>query len=96
MEQIEMLWDFQQADMDADALENDIPQGDSFSGVLIGPKPVAVPLTKIGADSAATCHSLGIFARQAGSTGGSKASVWLKTNSPGAGYSKLTVSRASC
>ena len=36
-----------------DALENDIPQGDSFSGVLIGPKPVAVPLTKIGATTAA-------------------------------------------
>lgn len=37
-----------------DALDNDIPPGDAFSGVLIGPKPVAVPLTKIGGDSAAT------------------------------------------
>ena len=30
-----------------DPLENDIPQGDSFSGVLIGPSPVAVPNTTI-------------------------------------------------
>ncbi len=36
-----------------DALENDIPQGDSFSGILIGPKPVAVPLTRIGGEAAA-------------------------------------------
>jgi DsbC/DsbD-like thiol-disulfide interchange protein/cytochrome c biogenesis protein CcdA len=31
-----------------DALENDIPQGDSFAGILMGAVPVAVPLTKIG------------------------------------------------
>lgn len=35
-----------------DALENDIPQGDSFSGVLTGERPVAVPLTRITAASA--------------------------------------------
>jgi thiol:disulfide interchange protein DsbD len=35
-----------------DAIDNDIPQGDSFSGVLIGPKPVAVPETPISAAQA--------------------------------------------
>jgi thiol:disulfide interchange protein DsbD len=34
-----------------DALDNDIPQGGAFSGVLLGPKPVAVPLTPITAAS---------------------------------------------
>ncbi len=32
-----------------DALENNIPQGDAFSGVLTGERPVAVPLTRISA-----------------------------------------------
>ena len=31
------------------ALDIDIPQGDAFSGILLGAKPVAVPLTTIGA-----------------------------------------------
>jgi thiol:disulfide interchange protein DsbD len=35
-----------------DALENEVPQGDEFSGVLLGAEPVAVPLTKIGAANA--------------------------------------------
>ncbi len=30
-----------------DALDNDLPQGGSFSGVLIGPQPIAVPETSI-------------------------------------------------
>ncbi len=41
-----------------DALENDIPQGDAFSGVLTGDRPVAVPLTKIAAASAEPPESL--------------------------------------
>jgi thiol:disulfide interchange protein DsbD len=32
-----------------DALENNIPQGDAFSGVLTGERPVAVPLIRISA-----------------------------------------------
>ena len=34
-----------------DALENAIPQGDSFSGILTGTKPIQVPLLRIGAAS---------------------------------------------
>jgi thiol:disulfide interchange protein DsbD len=41
-----------------DALENDIPQGDAFSGVLTGKKPIAVPLTRITAASAEPKESL--------------------------------------
>ncbi len=37
-----------------DALDNPIPQGDSFSGVLLGEKPVAIPPTEIAAAPAAT------------------------------------------
>lgn len=36
-----------------DALENDIAQGDSFSGILIGPNPVLVPETRITAANTA-------------------------------------------
>lgn len=39
---------------DKDALDNPIPPGDAFSGVLTGPRPVAVPLTKIGAAAPST------------------------------------------
>jgi thiol:disulfide interchange protein DsbD len=41
-----------------DALDNDIPQGDAFSGVLTGEKPVAVPLVRISAASAEPTQSL--------------------------------------
>ena len=41
-----------------DVLENDIPQGDAFSGVLTGERPVAVPLTRITAASAPPPASL--------------------------------------
>jgi thiol:disulfide interchange protein/DsbC/DsbD-like thiol-disulfide interchange protein len=36
-----------------DALDNEIPQGKSFSGILIGPRPVLVPETVITSASAA-------------------------------------------
>ena len=42
-------WEIRLPRATKDAIENDIPQGDSFSGILLGEKPVAVPLTKIGA-----------------------------------------------
>ena len=35
-----------------DALDNDIPQGTSFSGILIGPRPVMIPETTIAKASA--------------------------------------------
>jgi thiol:disulfide interchange protein DsbD len=41
-----------------DVLENDIPQGDAFSGVLTGEEAVAVPLTRITAASAKPQESL--------------------------------------
>jgi thiol:disulfide interchange protein DsbD len=41
-----------------DALDNDIPQGDAFSGVLTGSRPVRVPMVDIGHASAAKAEPL--------------------------------------
>ncbi|RPJ35095.1 MAG: DUF255 domain-containing protein [Verrucomicrobiaceae bacterium] len=43
-----------------DALDNEIPQGDAFSGVLTGERPLAVPLTPISAVAAPPPASLPI------------------------------------
>jgi thiol:disulfide interchange protein DsbD len=40
-----------------DALDNDLPQGNSFSGILIGPHPVAVPETVISTANAGNSTS---------------------------------------
>ena len=41
-----------------DALDNEIPQGDGFSGVLIGSQPVRVPMVRIGTAAVVQAESL--------------------------------------
>jgi len=53
-------WEIRLPRATKDAIENDIPQGDAFSGILLGAKAVAVPLTKIGAAPSAPRESLPI------------------------------------
>jgi thiol:disulfide interchange protein/DsbC/DsbD-like thiol-disulfide interchange protein len=45
------VWSIRLKRATKDALENNIPQGDAFSGVLTGERSVAVPLTRISAAS---------------------------------------------
>ncbi len=48
------MWEIRLPRATKDPLGNGIGRGDSFSGILLGARPVAVPLTKIGETAAAT------------------------------------------